>query len=276
MRKIFEPGIYKDIDIEDYHKSTGISNSGLSLILESPAKYYYQYMSGLYTKKDTESKALGSAVHCLVLEPELFSQNFELLPPGFTRHSNANKEYYSSILKAGKKPIKQDEFEEASSMAYAINSNKAFKAILELKGKGNIEHSLFLKHESGITLKSRPDWYCDDLIIDVKTTKCAREDSFSRSVGEFGYHRQAYLSTLVLSKLTGREYNKVLLVAVESEAPYLTSIYLLDLEAINKGKEEVEKAIEIYHECLERNFWPGYPEQIQTINLHRWYKEIAA
>lgn len=271
MTRIFENGIHENVDINFYHAAKGISNSGLSLILDAPAKYYYEYLSGLCKKQDTESKSLGSATHTLVLEPELFNKNFVLLDEGFTLRSNANKSLWADIIKSGRKPIKQKEFNAASDMAFAIRKNKAFDAILKSR-KGKVENSLFWQHESGITLKSRPDWYSDDLIIDVKTTDSARHDKFEKSLGKWGYHRQAYLSTLGLTKLTGREYKKVLLVCVESKAPYLTKTYLIGEEAIQTGKQEVEKAIEIYHECLERNEWPAYGETIETIELHKFYK----
>lgn len=273
MARIFENGIYENLDINFYHAAKGISNSGLNLILDAPAKYYYEYLSGLCVKKDTESKSLGSAVHCLVLEPHLFEKNFYLLDEKFNLRSNASKTLWSDILKSGKKPIRQKEFKEAGTMAYAIRQNKAFDAIITSR-QGKVEDSLFWQHESGITLKSRPDWYSDDLIIDVKTTKSAKSEKFNKSIGEYGYHRQAYLSTEGLTKITGREYKKVLLVAVENKAPYLTKTYLIGEESIQKGKEEVERAIEIYHECLESNVWPSYGDTIETIELHKFYRGI--
>lgn len=270
--KDFPEGIHTNISITDYHKSTGISNSGLSLIRETPAKYHYKYLSGLYKREETDSKNLGSIVHCMVLEPELFQHQFMVLPEGFTRHSNANKQLYADIQNSGKTPIKVPEFEEASKMAYSIRSNKAFKAIIDSRGKGRVENSLYWHHPSGIKLKSRPDWFCDDLIIDIKTTKSADEDTFCRSIGEYGYHRQAHIATTGLTKLIGKTYKHVLLVAVESEAPYLTAAYMLDERAIETGRDEVEEAVETYHECLERNEWPGYPETIETISLPTWYR----
>lgn len=266
-------GIHENIAINLYHSTNGISNSGLNKILDSPARYYYEYLSGLCVKKDTESKSLGSAVHCMVLEPELFSKNFVLLEEGFNLRSKKNKELWSDIINSGCTPMKQKEFKTASTMAFAIRKNKAFDSILKLQ-KGKVENSLFWEHESGITLKSRPDWYSEDLIIDIKTTKCAKKIDFSKSLGKFGYHRQAYLSTLGLTKLTGREYKKVLLVAVENVAPYLTKTYLIDEEAMHTGKLEVEKGIEIYHECMERNEWPAYGDTIETVELHKFYKGV--
>lgn len=267
----FKEGIIKGLNILDYHKSAGISNSGLSLLLEAPAKYYYQYLSGLATKTTTDSLDIGSAVHVLVLEPELFLEQFVVLPEGFTKYSNDNKKLWNDIIKSKRTPMKTKDFETASKMAFSIRSNKAFRAILESLGKGSVEDSLFFKHR-GACLRSRPDWYCDDIIIDIKTTASAHKDDFRKSIVNFGYHRQAYISTLGLSKLTGQQFKTVLLMAVESEPPYLTANYLLTQDIIDVGGFEVEKAIDIYNQCVESDEWPGYPEEVQNIDLPYWYK----
>lgn len=269
-----EQGIHENIDINDYHKAEGISSSGISLILDAPAKYYYQYLSGLAKKEDTASTKLGSAVHFLTLEPEIFQEHFIILPKGFDRRKKEDKELYETFLQSGKHIIKHDDFEEASSMAYAIRSNRAFKAVLEKNGKGNIESSV-IWHQGDVILKSRPDWYCNDLIIDIKTTRSAQRDEFAKSIVTYGYHRQAYLATTGLTVLTGRAYKNVLLIAVESEPPYLTSNYLLTEDIIARGGDEVNKALSIYKECLHLNEWPGYPEEIQSIDLPAWYRAVA-
>jgi exodeoxyribonuclease VIII len=270
--KNFPVGIHSNISITDYHKSHGISNSGLNLIREAPAKYYYQYLSGLFQKEDTKATLLGSAVHMLALEPELFQNFFAVLPEGLDRRTKDGKMIYEQFLISGKSLLKDDEFRKASRMAYSIRSNKAFKAIIDSRGAGHIENSLYWRHPSGTLLKSRPDWFCDDIIIDIKTTESAEEYAFCRSIAEYGYHRQAHLSTSGLTKLRERNYKHVLLVAVEKEEPHLTANYMIEESAMRIAHDEVEEAIETYHECLERNEWPGYPETIGTISLPNWYR----
>ena len=61
-----EPGVYRDIPIDQYHGGSGISKSGLDLIHRSPALFDLARQS---PRPSTPAQALGTAVHLLVLEP---------------------------------------------------------------------------------------------------------------------------------------------------------------------------------------------------------------
>lgn len=270
--RIIKNGIYKNIDIDEYHKDQGISSTGIKLLLESPKKYHYQYISG-NAKKETKALILGKALHLLALEPNLFENYFHVLPDGFTLHSNANKKIHSDLIKAGKTPIKIDDFEFASSMAYAIKHNKAFMNILN--HKGNIEDSIYWKDEKGVLLRTRPDFYNDFVIVDLKSTDSASKEDFQKSILNNGYHIQAAMQIDGLFEHTkiSRSYCYAL---VEKEPPFLTAVYMLDQTTIDLGREEYKKGAELYNECLTLDEWPGYSETIETISLPDWYLRKVA
>ncbi len=263
----FKEGIFKDIDIDQYHKSQGISSSGINLILESPAKYYYHYISG-NAKRDTKATFLGKAIHLLALEPELFQQKFVLMPEGFTLHSSANKKIHADVIALGKMPIRQAEFEESSKIAYAIRHKKAFAQAISIKG--NIEDSIYWQDDNGALLRARPDFYNDIVIIDIKSTQSAAEEDFKNSILNYGYHIQAALQIDGLEKITGIK-RTFIHVAVEKDPPYLSACYMLDQATIDFGRSEYKRGSRLYKQCLEMDDWPGYPETIQTISLPDWY-----
>jgi hypothetical protein len=57
---------------------------------------------------------------------------------------------------------------------------------------------------------------------------------------------------------------------VESEYPYARAAYMLDDEAMRKGREHNVHARALYAACAERDQWPGYPETIQVLSLPAW------
>ena len=65
---ITEPCIVRGMPIDVYHKMPALSNSGLKILLDCPAKYYYKYLSGEYEPKETPSFKIGKACHCYILE----------------------------------------------------------------------------------------------------------------------------------------------------------------------------------------------------------------
>lgn len=70
-----KPGIYSDISNEDYHSGPGVSKSQLDLFHKAPAVYKAS-IDGLLTREPTAQQALGTAFHCLILEPERFTQEY--------------------------------------------------------------------------------------------------------------------------------------------------------------------------------------------------------
>ena len=111
-------------------------------------------------------------------------------------------------------------------------------------------------------LRSRPDYFTDEIIIDLKTTAYLK--GFDKSVFRYGYHRQAAMQLDGLESIDGKKRQYVLF-AVEKDAPYLTSVFTLDEASIDEGRKDYYKAAEIYGQCLEFDIWPGYAETVQTI-----------
>jgi hypothetical protein len=254
---ISKPGIYPNISNEEYHSSNGISNSGIKLLLQCPKKYWYEYLSGKAEKEDKSHFVIGSALHTLILEPHLFSKNFFIMEK-VNKRTNEGKEKYQAALEnaKGRKIITTEEFEKIQAMVDSVKSEPLHKRI----GKGHIEHSLAWDYD-GVLLRNRPDFYNDDLIVDIKTT-------FS-----YGYHRQAAMAIDGLFELTGKKRELFLLIVVEKTAPYLAAFYALEELDIEQGRREYQKAAALYKECVAKNYWPGYSNKVESIGLPRWAKD---
>ena len=73
-----EPGVYPDMPMDEYHSSKAVSSTGLRKVGRS-IDHYEAYLAD----DSVPSKAfrVGTAVHAAVLEPELFEEVYENLPP---------------------------------------------------------------------------------------------------------------------------------------------------------------------------------------------------
>jgi len=265
------PGIYKDLPNELYHKSSGISNSGLGLLIppNCPKMYWYKYLSGQYERKESDEFVIGSAVHTLCLEPEKFDSMYYTMPK-VDRRTTAGREEYArmELQNAGMQALNIEQMAQVKSMSDAVTSHAMFK---KLHGKGCVEDSIaWIDAESGALLRTRPDFYNEFLILDVKTTKDVRAHSFSRSIYDYGYHRQGAMACDGLTTITGTNYDKVVLFVVSKEPPYLVKAYVLTEAALEKGREEYKIGAKIYQQCLEANEWPGYEEIIEDVDLPYW------
>lgn len=75
--------IIRNMPSEVYHKIEGLSNSGLKMLLDCPARYYYKYLSGEYEAKEKPSFKIGKACHKYILEgAEAFEQEYWFNPYG--------------------------------------------------------------------------------------------------------------------------------------------------------------------------------------------------
>lgn len=73
-----KPGIYRGIPNDMYHGGPGISKSGLDLIRKSPAHYraVVNAANDNEERKPTLAQFIGTALHCLVLEPGEFVRTY--------------------------------------------------------------------------------------------------------------------------------------------------------------------------------------------------------
>ena len=81
-----KPGIYFDISNEDYHAGDGVSKSQLDMVAMSPALLKWQKSAPVDTEK-LKALDMGTALHCLLLEPDEFDKRF-IVAPAFNRRTN--------------------------------------------------------------------------------------------------------------------------------------------------------------------------------------------
>ena len=80
-------GVYHDITNEEYHSGPAVSKSQLDDIAISPAVYQWKKSAPVDEEKLT-ALDMGTALHCLLLEPEEFDRRF-IVAPQFNRRTAA-------------------------------------------------------------------------------------------------------------------------------------------------------------------------------------------
>ena len=271
-------GYFKDLDNATYHSMDGLSKSGLSLLRECPAKYQWRYILG-NREEETKAMKIGAALHGLVLEPEVFSRSFAVSPKfdGRTKEGKAGKAAFANDH-AGKTIIDEADFSLISAMAGAVHAHPAASYLLGLEGLS--EESFFWREEftgASVLCKCRPDRRIPGkrILLDLKkTAKGAGSDAFSRTMFNLTYHIQAGHYLPGVSTVLGERYDEFVFIVVEEEPPHLVAVYQLDRDDIEMGKREADNLIRLYARCMQEDYWPGYGDEIQPINLPRWAKEM--
>lgn len=266
----FGPGIYPNMTSETYHGIDACSSSRLKLLKRSPA--HCKESIDNPNAHQTPALILGGAIHCAVLEPELFASRY-VVRPSFGR-TKAELEVKAAWEAANctSQTISQDDQALCFKLRDLLMAHKLAGPIF--KKQSNTEISgIWVDGLTGILCKLRSDSVSEklSLVVDLKTTEDASPRAFSKAIFDYGYHRQGawYLDGW---KALGVEYRHYCIIAVEKKPPHGIAVYRLNTEgkAIALGRKE-NTALKIrYANCLNSGQWPSYPEVITDIELPAW------
>ncbi len=269
MSDTIEPGVYLNISNDAYHKSEGVSKSGLDLIAKCPAKYKHRYIDGNHPPP-TKALKVGPAFHTAILEPEKFDAEF-LVAPKIDKRTKAGKEEWEEFQAEaeGKTVLEIEDYDQIIMMARSVRQHPIASQLLSL---GHAETSIYAIDDStGELVKIRPDWLHEDMIVDLKSTEDASTGAFSRSCGNDRYHVQAGMYLNVANTALNGRFGNFIFIAVEKSPPYQVSVYYADKDMLQLGYEEYRRNLELFSQCKQSGIWPGYNGgTIQPITVPKW------
>jgi exodeoxyribonuclease VIII len=247
-----ETGFIKGLSSEAYHSGPGVSKSDLALILRSPAHYKAKEEG-----KETPALLFGQAFHEFVLEPKSFDKDWRVTT--------------KKTISKGMLP--EDAITKIKVMQQAILANETAHDLLS----GDIEPELsFFWMDpiySEIPCKARADVLnkSKQIVVDIKTCVEATESAITRDAYKYHWDMQSGFYTYGLQLLTGVEHD-FYFIAVEKESPFCVSVFKSSPDFIQHGMIKCQQALEVYSECLKKNEWPGYSQEIISLELPGWVK----
>lgn len=257
------------IPIEEYHKSPAIGSTDIGRLLERPS-LFKAHRDGA-AKEESKCLDIGHALHTLVLEPDLFPQQF--ISTDLDGRSKAYKEFVEA--NAGKTILRSADLDLVKGMSEGILRNGTARDLLTYAGE--VETSYFWQDRvTKVDCKCRPDKAIFDyrgrtVLIDVKTTTDASDRGFSKSMAVYGYHRQAYWYSHGAELVTGTPIDLFVFVVVEKTPPYDCGVYMVSEAALEIAEAECRSALDLYRKCTDTNTWPGLPNGVVEVSLPGWY-----
>lgn len=210
-------GIYTGISNEEYHGGVGYSKSQLDMVAAAPGLLDWSKKA----PRDNSSTAstLGTALHTLLLEPELFSQQFVCEPKGTERRSNVGKAnaqlFEDEAKRLGQQILKIEDLDMLHAQADSVMAHPEARALLESKvGKAELS-AYWIDPDTGLLCRCRPDWWAyPEVIVDVKTTDYPAAYPFGKSVMDYRYHVQDAFYTDGCTIASGTQIEEFLFLAV--------------------------------------------------------------
>ena len=259
---------------EEYHSSPEISKSDLDAAAKSGVHFLHKKEGP--KSKPTPAMRIGSAFHALILEPDVFENEFIYKPEILNARSKDGKEWKARQEEAGKTVLNEDDKEQLEAMKKALFNCAPAKKLLSAAGKP--EQSYFWEDkETGLGCKCRPDYMFDDgsTIVDLKTTTDASYRGFLRSISNFRYHVQAGWYMNGLEQATYQRPDRFIFIAVEKTAPYGIGVYEADLYMTVNGYDQARIDLKKIDKWKKEERYPNYCTDIQQISLPSWMTGAA-
>lgn len=253
---------------EAYRKVQAINKSLLDHIAppNTPAHCKHRMTE---PESETPALRLGHLTHSAILEPES-AKTWAIAPEGLdfrTKEGRAWKEANTE-----KEIVPWTEHQRISAMRDAVWRHPAAGQLLL---GARVERSIFAWDEpTGLPVKARVDAIAPVALVDLKTTESAAPRAFAKDMARFRYHVQGafYLDLYAAIHPETVQAEAFLIIAVEKSPPYAVAVYLIERAAIDKGRAEYRRDLDLFAQCYRADCWPAYSDQIEPLTLPDWYE----
>ena len=225
------------LDIDEYHKIPNFSSSDINCFYQSgntmlDFRSHYEYrLKGNKDRKPSESLILGQMTHLLLLEPDKIGPYGESITANF----KIRKKTVDRLL------------EKATNMTKELRQNRQCAHLLsQVDPLLEVENSFVWWNDAlGAGLKSRPDAFHGNIILEIKTTKKgnASPNLWKKVIRTMGYHRQAALIIDGMEQFFGAQDYYFIFLVVENEFPFNHAVYQLNNNDIQLGRREYYEAV---------------------------------
>ncbi len=251
--------IIKHMRHDDYLEVDRVSSSYLKKLLRSPAH-------ALCQQERSSAMEFGTLVHNALEDLDGW-QDKVVKAPKFDLRRKADKVAKEEFERehVGKEVIKPEDYEALSIITSRVRSSRNLTELLD--GASFEESGFFTDPVYGIDCKIRVDVanHEDRVLIDWKT--CQDALKFPYDAKKYLYHLQAAFYLDGMSEITQKDWDRFVLVAIESKPPYGIIIYDLDLDSIQKGRKLYDDALSKYTECKFNNEFPSYEDRIRLLTI---------
>jgi len=230
--------VVEQMTAEEYFAAPGLSYSGMKTLAISPLHYWHKYINPERQKDEPSAEmALGTALHCAVLEPGCFDDRYarqvtaDEYPGAFVTVDDITSRIRElgatprkgrkadlieqligldldaviwDVLKAnhelmnhGKILLAKEDWRRITGMADAL---LAEPRLAHLLSEGQPEQCFFVTDpETGVSLKARMDWVSRYYTVDLKTFSQYRGKSIQRAIGDAIYYERYFLQAFLYS-----------------------------------------------------------------------------
>jgi len=244
----------------DYNEIKAVNWSTLKHIGVSPKYYRYRLEN---PEPETAAMRLGTAVHCAVLEPNVFVNTYATAPE-VDRRTKAGKAAYDAAVQAavGRTLLSASKCDTVTRIASAVHAHAPAAALL--RDAPEREQTItWTDARTGLACKGRVDAIGNDRMVSLKTTRAPTPEAFARAAIFHQYHGQAAFY------IEGTGLSEVVIVA-QSVEPYDVWVLEWPQEIIDVGHDLCAELLDTLAHCRASDEWPGAVPGTMTMPVPSW------
>jgi exodeoxyribonuclease VIII len=266
----------EELSSQDYHDESGhVSSSQLIHVLRTPAHFLYHSLQG--SSEESDLMRMGTAVHCMVLEPNEFQNRYVMAPRHYDKRRKVDLAELDAIASQypGRTILEPSEQVTLKKIVEGLRNHAKARQVLAAKGQSEL--SIFWRDDlTGLDLKVRIDRLVEigstGMMLEVKSTDNASPEAFARKIVDMDYDLRAVMYADGVQKAYGFTPAIAWLV-IERETGFV-AMYQPTAKMLQRARRRYEEARIAVAHAKSLNSWPAYQtgESIETIDLPRWVK----
>jgi len=280
LPSVIKPGFYYGIENDEYRKSAPISKSDLDYFQTNPAQYIWSRNAPVDPEK-LDAMDNGSALHCLMLEPDEYKKRFIVMDKfdARTTKGKADKAAWIAEHEGSGKIILEPEYaRKLPIMRDSLLAHPLVRDVFESDYKTEVS-GFFKDPETGLMVKFRPDLMVSNASMLCDLKKLAQFDRMDYVFDDHGYHVQNALYADGYHAITG-EYPLFIFIAVSDTVNCgryeVDAIELKQNDedprnriTVAKGREIYKSSLRKYAALLEQNSAEAW-KTTRTLTTRQW------
>lgn len=260
---IVKTGVFTGLSNQDYHAGPGYSKTQLDMVAQSPA--LLPWSKSAPRDESSDAARIGTALHMLLLEPEVFAKSYIAEPGKFDLRTTAGKAARAEFEAeaAGRVVLGHDEWEMLQRQRDSVMAHPEARGLIEVAGVAEAS-AYWVDPDTGLLCRCRPDWWpYQDVMVDIKSTEDPSPRAFGKSVHEYRYHVQDAFYMDGASIASGTQVEEFFFLAIGKKRElgrYPVRVYRLRDEDRELGRSLYKSDLSAIRECELQGQWPGIEE----------------
>jgi len=302
---MIEDGVYPDMPMQEYlaigrptlDEGTGelvqaeeaMISSGIvrEMYWSSP---YHARQKMLGIQKDSSARQrLGSLTHTAILEPHLMDDAYVVLPepdgkkfpkadgtPSDTpRNTKAYKEAVAKLQEdnPSKEAVEYEHIVAATAVQAGVERCEDAKFLIDKPGQ--IELTVIATDpETGLRCKARFDkWLEIGWDLNLKGCRSAKFERFQKDISNMHFIGAGFYK--MVAEWAGLPWKRSIFLALELDPPHVVKPWECGPDVIDGGERVSRWALDRLAECIKKDVWPAYGDQIESVSLTEYaYQQI--